>query len=1305
MKVEYIFNIGSTYYWSFHPVSYGGNDYTAEILAFSEVRETWSTDLISTASGSFSVHDPSGTLSATDFVDEYVIIRMLLDDVLTRTWKLKVKSTSASYQKVKFSCVDMLQDIIDGDWPNSKAPRDIYVSDDPEHSDDYCIPVIIGQAYLSLRSVDNGTERYYVLGESTTATYTVSEVSTPPDWSSNADVWLSSEYAFNQSNGSGCKLLQVEIMDINQDGSVYEPGIWKPGSVYLDMPTKFSKSDTSGLTGPEQTIEYVLKDMGVNSADIDTGSGSTFEAAGAVYTTRGIEYNGGWTQRQPRKKIVTGLLAQCDSFLTHSEKIELRSFSATSVETFTNALEKSFSASTVIKVKTDGGTVKWQNPGKPQDILTGQTEVGTYTGQSTISNPDRETFDAYLLSDSQDAQRAGLLWFQKKLLEDGSVSFAEAIEDISTIGTLHPGQVITMNNINYGGNYDLVITSMSFQPLKVVFSGTVFRHLEDWSDINPSAVSIASSTDTAMTLPTVSNAPMIGIKKNTVSFDTTSNGYAYIHGFDNDGNAADIKGKITYDGALVYIPKTENSSTWTIRASQEGDGYMVFDTTLSAPWTVDGTGHSVVFAKLTDSQWSYDDGSAWVNFTRVTTDAVIGPMSVGSGLILSATVWPYGQDLGSIVDPSEGNNGLNSATILLHKRSTATPAKPTTESTYTFSTAILTGHDNGWTQDIPTADGNPLYVISAVATATAPTDTDTIPASEWSTQVQLAVDGVDGTVGADGYNQATLYLYQRGTSVPSRGDIGTLVYTFVSGNLSGSIGAWSRSVPAGTDPLYVTAAVAIDDEATDTIYNAEWSFPVIMAQDGADGSDGSDGADGANGADGAPGPGLVFRGTFAAGTYYYTDTRRDVVEYLSYYYLYNVPTGTSGNYEPSTISAGDWVLFANNFESVATKLLLAEDAAITKNLHVGGGTGSNTAGLSGVGSSSTDVRVWAGSSNKASAPWRVDQSGKQWATNINILNGGDMVCLDSGGNVTGRIEGYASEGALMKISGGALGLDFVKMYLILNWQMVPSVVLGSMIGSPSKPYSNFYGQDLHTVRNTSDTQYNWHETVDTSGTWWTSFYVKDNLAFSISENGRISATSSNQAIKDFVIDHPLDPKNKLLRYSSIEGPNVDLLHRGAVKLIKGLATVNIDAECGLTSGTFAALTQNAEITSLLAKNSFERIKGSEVVAGVFTIESESPDFDGVVNWVVIAERADSFIMSADETDENGLLINEVEKDEPNEGIFDEEEEETTDNDKVGTEKHKVVNTMGAKGYYLYPEAYGETHPTKRIKYVKKAEQE
>lgn len=184
------------------------------------------------------------------------------------------------------------------------------------------------------------------------------------------------------------------------------------------------------------------------------------------------------------------------------------------------------------------------------------------------------------------------------------------------------------------------------------------------------------------------------------------------------------------------------------------------------------------------------------------------------------------------IDGNNGVNGMNAATIYLYQRATSTPNKPSNTLTYTFSTTKITGTlNNGWSTAIPTGT-DAVYVT--VASVSSKNDTATIATSAWSAPVVLAQNGKTGSDGKAGLNVATIYLYQRNTSKPSKPSA-SVTYTFSTGVASGLNNGWSQKIPDGTNPLYVTLATASSNTATDTILSSEWSDVVVMAQNGEDG--------------------------------------------------------------------------------------------------------------------------------------------------------------------------------------------------------------------------------------------------------------------------------------------------------------------------------------------------------------------------------------------------------------------------------------------------------------------------------------
>lgn len=182
---------------------------------------------------------------------------------------------------------------------------------------------------------------------------------------------------------------------------------------------------------------------------------------------------------------------------------------------------------------------------------------------------------------------------------------------------------------------------------------------------------------------------------------------------------------------------------------------------------------------------------------------------------------------------TNGNNGINTATVYLYKRGTTAPSVPSGNTTYTFSTKNLTGTLDDWSQTIPTSGDGQCYVIAAVASSNG--TTDTIGTGEWSTPIQFnGTNGTNGTDGTNGLNQATIFLYKRGTSVTK--PTTSVTYTFSTGALSAEPNSWKRNIPTiDGNPCWVVSATAISNDTSVTITGNNWSDPVKLVEDGKDG--------------------------------------------------------------------------------------------------------------------------------------------------------------------------------------------------------------------------------------------------------------------------------------------------------------------------------------------------------------------------------------------------------------------------------------------------------------------------------------
>ncbi|GAA4400298.1 hypothetical protein GCM10023089_00330 [Quisquiliibacterium transsilvanicum] len=94
--------------------------------------------------------------------------------------------------------------------------------------------------------------------------------------------------------------------------------------------------------------------------------------------------------------------------------------------------------------------------------------------------------------------------------------------------------------------------------------------------------------------------------------------------------------------------------------------------------------------------------------------------------------------------------------------------------------------------------------------------------------------------GTSGTNNAVVFIYRRAASAPSKPSVAS-TYTFSTRSISGLNNSWTATVPAGTDPVWVSTAVASSSSDTDSIAAAEWTNPTILAQNGAVGDTGPSG--------------------------------------------------------------------------------------------------------------------------------------------------------------------------------------------------------------------------------------------------------------------------------------------------------------------------------------------------------------------------------------------------------------------------------------------------------------------------------
>jgi hypothetical protein len=174
-----------------------------------------------------------------------------------------------------------------------------------------------------------------------------------------------------------------------------------------------------------------------------------------------------------------------------------------------------------------------------------------------------------------------------------------------------------------------------------------------------------------------------------------------------------------------------------------------------------------------------------------------------------------------------GSDGKSTFTAPIFKRATSTPSTPT-GGTFNFGTNVLTP-PSGWSTTVPSGT-DPIYQANFQFSISG--DTGTVTAGTWSTPVVIAENGDNGV---NGLSTFVFPVYKRQSSTPSAPSGGS--YNFTTNTITAPSG-WSSSVPAGTDPIYVSTTQAQISGATGTDSSLTWTSPILFVQNGDAGTDG-----------------------------------------------------------------------------------------------------------------------------------------------------------------------------------------------------------------------------------------------------------------------------------------------------------------------------------------------------------------------------------------------------------------------------------------------------------------------------------
>ena len=203
----------------------------------------------------------------------------------------------------------------------------------------------------------------------------------------------------------------------------------------------------------------------------------------------------------------------------------------------------------------------------------------------------------------------------------------------------------------------------------------------------------------------------------------------------------------------------------------------------------------------------------------------------------------------------------------------------------------------------------------------------TAPTSGWQTTAPAWENGkyiwsrtkVVYTDGSTNYTKAACITGGVGETGSTGVGVSSIVeqYYLSSSYSTQTGGSWSTTRPAWKDGWYIwTRSVITYTNGTSTT-----TSPICVT--GGKGETGDKGEPGEKG----DSPATVFRGVYSnSSTYYGTKYRLDVVKYNGVYYVARIDAGTFSGKSPTDTSK--WNTFGAQFESVATDLLLAENANI-----------------------------------------------------------------------------------------------------------------------------------------------------------------------------------------------------------------------------------------------------------------------------------------------------------------------------------------------------------------------------------------
>ena len=537
--VSWLFEVDATgngsvdYYWSTKAKTWNGQAYTYKVMNFSPIRLERNRSeygVTPPSTFSFTITNEDATLLTSDFSGGNVTVRCVVKadlsskfapgdvssaDVIEEsfnetegeifTFNFDMLSTSAQYQKLIFECRDWLTKYLEGSYPNTSALGYLWPS--IENTGNTIVPVIYGTAYLPLYSAFITDDRYYILGAAG-PTYTIIKSRSPVEIATVTE-WLPASYTFTQATKAGAdgnnyrvfRLFGTTTSEEESSNVIYRffgrtdtvTRTVNLGTDYMSLPTKISQSVTVSTTAPTDIIDSILQDMGVPSARIDATTKAT---CATTHSSWGLTWNVGLFNVEDRRTILSRLLQNCHMELVVRDKIYFKIHSKTSQRAIEQdmVIAGTFSYQGVVPEKANCGYVLYPHPSG--DVPLNKLVKVLVPAKSTATIRSDYEVNCFYVPSSANAQTLGTLTFQRKLLPSATISFSAK----GKILQQEPDDIITIKPINYGAPtgspYDVLIDSFVIEKdLQVSVTATRFSAtLDDWGDITPSTVTIATDT-------------------------------------------------------------------------------------------------------------------------------------------------------------------------------------------------------------------------------------------------------------------------------------------------------------------------------------------------------------------------------------------------------------------------------------------------------------------------------------------------------------------------------------------------------------------------------------------------------------------------------------------------------------------------------------------------------------------------------------------------------------------------------------------------------------------------------------------